>query len=623
MNTSRFKLILGFIVGMVVLLQAASVDPSFNNAGARAIGLGNAFSAFANDYQAIYANPAGLAQIHAIQAGGMQNTKLDVVNTIYINGVLPIQSGTLGLSYYSSGVDQIPLTLLDSNNRPYQSGLSVYYDSLIAGSYATYVSSQLAIGLTAKYFMKGTSDGSGKAEAINADVGVLYHFDPKIHVSFVAKNIAPFALKWNTGTTETLERRYVIGGKMNLIGSQDSSFIMFGTQSAVLGIDLPFSEGGKTLPFSVGMEYKPITCLALRAGYTALEEAISAASTGATSRLSLGVGLEYEGFGFDYALVMDSNVADSQSHYFSIAYKFAEPELEKPLVKKEPIVDKIPSVLQDSYIALMTPSDKMVVRTEMVTFKGTVDPKVKTLLINEQVVLIKNYEFFSDVKLKKFGKNVVRLVMLDAQDQLLGTQDVRVLYLAQFEDIAPNHWAKNYIEALATIGLITGYPDGEFKPNQSISRAEYTTVVAKTRDLKFEDLGTIPFNDLSARHWAAKYIMAAYNAGLVKGYPDQSFRPKNSITRAEGVTGIVRMDNVPVEKAGVDSGFKDVKDKHWASGYVKAGVENKLVNGYPDSTYQPERSISRAETAKMFYFTQIGETLIKDLYDWDSYQYVK
>lgn len=142
---------------------------------------------------------------------------------------------------------------------------------------------------------------------------------------------------------------------------------------------------------------------------------------------------------------------------------------------------------------------------------------------------------------------------------------------ASYSDLPDNHWATWAVRYVSDIGLFSGYPDGTFKPNDSITRAEFSTVVFKFMNL--EELKHIKneFDD-SIGHWAQKYIEKLSDSGYVSGYPDGNFRPQESIKRAESVALINRaLDRGPLY--GVEDNFPDVPSTYWAYGDIaKAAI---------------------------------------------------
>ncbi len=155
------------------------------------------------------------------------------------------------------------------------------------------------------------------------------------------------------------------------------------------------------------------------------------------------------------------------------------------------------------------------------------------------------------------------------------------------------HWAERDIRTLIEKGAITGYPDKTFKPNNSITRAEFASVLVKAFELETKT-GKI-FSD-TAEHWA-KDIIATSNAhGIVDGYSDEKFGPNDTITREQMALMIVRaagFDQLKDEISFIDSA--DISG--WAGKGVAAAVENGIINGYPDNTFRPKGDATRAETA--------------------------
>lgn len=110
----------------------------------------------------------------------------------------------------------------------------------------------------------------------------------------------------------------------------------------------------------------------------------------------------------------------------------------------------------------------------------------------------------------------------------------------KYTDVAAGAWYNNAVSTLSAMGIITGYPDGTFRPNAYITRAEFAAIAAR-----FDadgDKTLAAFSDI-ANHWAKDEISVAYNNGWVDGYPNGTFGPRRNITRAETVTLVNRVLN--------------------------------------------------------------------------------
>ena len=144
-------------------------------------------------------------------------------------------------------------------------------------------------------------------------------------------------------------------------------------------------------------------------------------------------------------------------------------------------------------------------------------------------------------------------------------------YSNTFSDVAKSHWAANYIGYMQQFGIITGYADGSFRPDASVTRAEFAAIASR-----FEALteGTKSFSDVPGSHWAAKYINFAATRGWVNGYADGTFRPNNSITRAEVAAVTCRLLERNADQSYIRShlselrAFTDVNESHWAYWYT-------------------------------------------------------
>ncbi len=120
------------------------------------------------------------------------------------------------------------------------------------------------------------------------------------------------------------------------------------------------------------------------------------------------------------------------------------------------------------------------------------------------------------------------------------TDEARNEYWSQtssYSDVSANNWFNNAVCTLSNAGIISGYPDGSFQPNGKITRAEFATIASRFFDVTVS--GADAFPDISG-HWARQYINEAAAIGIVTGYEDGTFRPQKLITRAEAMTMVNR-----------------------------------------------------------------------------------
>jgi len=150
---------------------------------------------------------------------------------------------------------------------------------------------------------------------------------------------------------------------------------------------------------------------------------------------------------------------------------------------------------------------------------------------------------------------------------LLHEQDIEVT--KSFPDEALEDWYERAVDTLATIGILTGQPDGAFHPDNSITRAEFVAIAARFAEGLPEITDDTPFSDVPDDHWASKYVHAAVQFGWVMGYGDGTFQPNRTITRAEAVAIVNRMLGRVADRELIRSHqelgrFNDVPATHWA-----------------------------------------------------------
>ncbi|MTI48862.1 S-layer homology domain-containing protein [Sporosalibacterium faouarense] len=157
-----------------------------------------------------------------------------------------------------------------------------------------------------------------------------------------------------------------------------------------------------------------------------------------------------------------------------------------------------------------------------------------------------------------------------------------------------DHWAHDCIITLIEHGVIKGYPDGTIRPEYKVTRAEVAALVARALKVE-EDFSKEPVYKDDIPKWVEGYVVALTDYNIYTGYPDNTFRSDKYISREEVVAVLIR----GFEKSLDANNKLDFKDKDdigfWAVDYVKSGVENNVITGYPDGTFKPKNDITRAE----------------------------
>jgi hypothetical protein len=182
--------------------------------------------------------------------------------------------------------------------------------------------------------------------------------------------------------------------------------------------------------------------------------------------------------------------------------------------------------------------------------------------------------------------------MLSTSMMLTGAAGVFAAENTQnFQDIQ-QHWAKNQIQQWIDQGLAHGYKDGTFKPDHTITRAEFVTLVNQA--FGFTTKTTNFFSDVHDNDWFMDEVSIAKANGYITGYKDGTFRPNSPISREEVAAILSHLLNLNTSNS-TSLDFKDSGLIQWSKSFVSAVVENGAMNGYPDHTFQPARYITRAE----------------------------
>ena len=178
---------------------------------------------------------------------------------------------------------------------------------------------------------------------------------------------------------------------------------------------------------------------------------------------------------------------------------------------------------------------------------------------------------------------------------------------SRFPDIN-NHWARPFIEALAKRGILTGYPDGRFRPNNSVTRAEFAAIVTATFSQVTKKRDYQPFNDVPATHWAISAIQKSYETVFITGYPGGLFRPAYRIKRINALISIISglgwttrvesdlLDALPL----IYSDAANIPG--WARKAAAIATRAGIVGSFPNTKLlNPNLAATRADVALFVY----------------------
>lgn len=175
-----------------------------------------------------------------------------------------------------------------------------------------------------------------------------------------------------------------------------------------------------------------------------------------------------------------------------------------------------------------------------------------------------------------------------------------------FSDVPCDYWSASEIRACAEAGVVQGYGDGTYVPEEPVTRAAMAVYVARAEGWVQldDDMGSAPelFSDLPAGHWAGRAILECVANNVVQGYPDGTYQPLSTVTRDQMAVYVARALVAPAGDTGVPDGpsmatFSDVPTDYWSYGHVEYCVDQGVVQGYDGGYYQPLEDVTRGQMA--------------------------
>ncbi|BBH22996.1 hypothetical protein Back11_43410 [Paenibacillus baekrokdamisoli] len=194
------------------------------------------------------------------------------------------------------------------------------------------------------------------------------------------------------------------------------------------------------------------------------------------------------------------------------------------------------------------------------------------------------------MKNKLFKKLVSSLVMACL---LLSSFGVAMAATTSVASDIKGHWAESEISAWMDKGLIKGYEDGSFKPENQITRAEFIALI--NRSFGFTEETAIAFSDVPAGNWAYPEVAKAVKAGYITGYVDGTIGVSKPISRQEVAAIVDRLLGLSNAESAATSFTDSSTIASWAKASVDAAVTKGILKGYTDNSFKPSKSITRAE----------------------------
>lgn len=173
-----------------------------------------------------------------------------------------------------------------------------------------------------------------------------------------------------------------------------------------------------------------------------------------------------------------------------------------------------------------------------------------------------------------------------------------------FSDVAPGDWYYPYVQQMVENGVMTGYPDGTFKPKGEMTRAEFASVLVKTQKIEPSEQAKINFLDVRGVHWGEPFVDLA--SQYLTGYISNGnfyFKPNDPVLREDAAVAIVAAKNLKDQEVDISLLNKFIDENDISTNlkrHVAIAVKNGLMNGNEDGKFNPQGFFTRAEVATLF-----------------------
>ncbi|MFC1477986.1 S-layer homology domain-containing protein [Candidatus Margulisiibacteriota bacterium] len=550
------KYILILIILAMALTSYAEVDPGVVGQPARAQAMGLSTVAFQNDINSLFHNPAGIEHDGKFQAVSMYSKMMEEVDYILLGVSFPVSGYTLGLGINSiSAPDVYYAESFDSQTGNPNMISNEYRNDLFQVTVARtfYPWIPLSVGGSLKYLRQGImSDAELSGTGFGMDVGAIYDVLPNIAVGLSYKNIySSFA--WGTGTNETLQKVLSAGINTNWLNDD-------------LNVAGKIEYNGDLSDFllSMGVEYHYLKFLSLRAGYKdckAVDESNAGTKHGS---ITLGTGLRFGNYSLDYAYVPYYTLNEDTKHYLSIAYlplQTRKEEYSHALAQAEPFIYD-PSLF----------------------IKGLANKNIVSIKVNGKDAERDADSFSASLSLD-YGPNDIK-VNARGRSGKKYAEARTIVRLKKLKDLPDDYKKRRLLDLMYTYEIIQADEAGNFQPMENIERSGFVAAFMKlkgkvmkayyqqrrSRDYAFRVVSDLL--DFDSRDWAAEFIAQAKKDNIIIGYPDNTIRQREYITRAEAMTIVSRFEELlsteNVKQRKTDYEVSWVKSDHWAYPHIKA-----------------------------------------------------
>ena len=290
--------------------------------------------------------------------------------------------------------------------------------------------------------------------------------------------------------------------------------------------------------------------------------------------------------------IIENTVDTSKVGVYKVVYKVTDSEGASE--KKEIKVTVVQPLLEINRVPEISASDVEINVGEKFDAK-----KLATAKDHEDGDITDKIEIIENtVDTSKVGVYKVVYKVTDSQGATTTkTITVTVIVELKFKDVK-GHWAEDTVELFVKKGYINGYGDNTFRPNNSMTRAEFVKIVNKV--FGYTQKGTEQFTDVKEGDWFYTDICIGIRAGYIQGKSKDTFAPNDNITRQEVAMILTNIMNNKDENLDKLNAFKDGNQtSKWAQSSIEGAIEAGYLNGYEDNTIRANGNITRAEAVTM------------------------
>jgi hypothetical protein len=178
--------------------------------------------------------------------------------------------------------------------------------------------------------------------------------------------------------------------------------------------------------------------------------------------------------------------------------------------------------------------------------------------------------------------------------------------LRAYSDVAQDAWEYEAVVSLSEKGVLAGYPDNSFRPGQGITRAEFAKVTCLAFNLDLQNPPISQFPDVPSTFWAFPYIEACAREGIVQGFPDGAFRPQDPVSKEQMVAVLIRKVWQEDLFFPPEASFIDVPPTRWSFGSVETAIVVPLFSSdeipiVRNGEFQPQQPATRAQVSVMVW----------------------